>query len=101
MSINRDMRKYMLQENQPIEGKSGAERENWVDVNEIEAAIYKKNDMKVAASEKYIKSTHTGLTHYRLIAPGKHRIVKDGVIYQIEDCNPQGRLTNLLLKVVS
>lgn len=100
MSVNRDMKKYMLQENKPGRSSSGAGKANWVDVKEIDVAVYKKNDMKVVASEKYIESSHTGLTHCRDIAADKYRLVRGGVVYQITDCNSTGRLTNLLLKVV-
>ena len=100
MSINRDMRKYMLQENHPVRSPSGAEKDNWIDIEEINAAVYKKNDMKVVASEKYIESTHTGLTYYKDIKSDLFRLVRDNTIYEITACNTEARLTNLLLKVV-
>lgn len=100
MSINRDMRKYMLQENHPVRSPSGAEKDNWIDVREINAAVYKKNDMKVVASEKYIESTHTGLTYYKGVKADSFRMVHDNTIYAITACNTEARLTNLLLRVV-
>lgn len=101
MSINRDMKKCILQRNSPVRTASGAERESWKRVGEIRVAIYKKNEMKSVASEKYMKSTHTGLTYSRDIQAGRDRIVKDGVAYGIVDCNPDGRLTNLILEVIA
>ena len=62
--------------------------------------FYKKNDMKVAASATYLESTHIGLTRCKSIKAEGYRLVKDDVVYRIIDCNPQGRMTNLLLKVV-
>ena len=100
MSINRDMKKYMLQENHPIRSPSGAEKDNWIDVKEIDAAVYKKNDMKVVASEKYIESTHTGLSYCKDIQADTFRLVRNNAVYAITDCNTEGRLTNLLLKVM-
>lgn len=100
MSVNRDMKKYVLQKNTPTRSPSGADKDNWADAGEIDAAIYKKNDMKVVASEKYVESTHTGLTYCKDIKSDKSRLVRDGVIYVVTDCNTEGRLTNLLLKVV-
>ena len=100
MSINRNMKPYMLQENQPKRSSSGALVDNWVDIKEIDVSVHKKNDLKVVASEKYLESTHTGLTHFKDITADKFRLKKDGKIYQITDCNTEGRLTNLLLKVV-
>lgn len=101
MSINRDMKEYTLQHNEPVRTPSGAEKASWVDKGTIRAAVYKKNDMKVSASEKYIESTHTGLTRCKDIDSDGYRLVgNDGTIYEITDCNTEGRLTNLLLKVV-
>lgn len=100
MSINSDMKKYMLQKNVPTKTPSGAMKDAWEDVQEIDVAIYKKNDFKVVASEKYTESTHTGLTHFKAIM-SEHRLIKNGITYVITDCNTESRLTNLLLKVVS
>lgn len=100
MSVNRNMKKYMLQENKPIRTPSGAEKDNWTDVKEINVAVYKKNDMKAVASEKYIESTHNGLTYYKDIKSDSFRLASNNTVYVITDCNTEGRLTNLLLKVV-
>ena len=54
MSINRDMKEYTLQRNEPVRTSSGAEKASWVDKGTIRAAVYKKNDLKVSVSEKYI-----------------------------------------------
>ena len=100
MSINRDMKPYMLQRNEPVRSPSGAPKDNWINVRQIDAAVYKKNDMKVSASEVYLESTHSGVTRYKGIESGCYRLVRDGVIYQVTGFNPEGRLGNLLLKVV-
>ena len=100
MSINRYMKEYTLQHNEPVRTPSGAEKTSWVDKGTIRAAVYKKNDLKISASEKYIESTHTGLTYCKDIDSDGYRLVRDKVIYEITDCNTEGRLTNLLLKVV-
>lgn len=100
MSVNRDMKSYILQENKCARSLSGAVKDDWVDVTPIDVAVHKKNAMKTVASEKYIESTHTGLTYYKGIRTDRHRLVKDGTVYLIMDCNSEGRLANLLLKVV-
>ena len=82
MSINRDMKSYRLQKEETVRTPSGAE------------------NMKVAASATYLESTHIGLTRCKSIKAEGYRLVKDDVVYRIIDCNPQGRMTNLLLKVV-
>lgn len=100
MSINRDMKEYTLQHNESVRTLSGAKKAVWVDKGTIQVAVYKKNDLKVSASEKYIESTHTGLTHCKDIDSDVYRLLRDGIIYDITDCNTEGRMTNLLLKVV-
>lgn len=100
MSISRDMKRYMLQQKKVVKTISGAESVTWHDVSYIDAAVYKKNDFKTVISEKYIKATHTGLTKYRNICAGRYRLIGDGLIYDITDCNTEGRLTNLLLEVI-
>lgn len=100
MSINRDMKKYILQRCAPERTDSGAEKEKWEYVREIDVAVYKKNEFKTITSEKYAESTHTGLTSCKNIRANDNRLVKDGVIYLITDCNTEGRLTNLILKVI-
>ena len=49
MSINRDMKPYRLQKEETVRTPSGAEKQKWIDMGTVEAAVYKKNDMKVAA----------------------------------------------------
>lgn len=100
MSVNRNMKEYILQHNEPVRTHSGSEKANWIEKGRIQAAVYKKNDMKVSASEKYIESTHTGVTRCKDIDSDGYRLVRNGIIYVITDCNTEGRLTNLLLKVV-
>lgn len=101
MSINRDMKRYDLEQRVSIRTDSGAEDFEWRKVCTIKVSVYKKNDRNVITSERYLESTHTGLTRYRNIVADKYRIVRDGVCYLITDCNPEGRLTNLLLKAVN
>ena len=55
MSINRDMKPYRLQKEETVRTLSGAEKQKWIDMGTVEAAVYKKNDMKVAASATYLE----------------------------------------------
>ena len=100
MSVNRDMKTYGLEYEEITRTESGAEKSTWKFMGEVKVAIYKKNDMGVVASEKYVESTHAGLTYRKDIVAYKNRLVRNGVIYQVTDSNPQGRLTYLFLKVV-
>lgn len=100
MSVNRDMKEYMLQINNQGRSSSGALVDNWGNNRKISVAVYKKDDMRVFASEKYVESTHIGLTYFKNAVADKHRLTRNGVIYNIESSNPDGRLAVLLLKVV-
>ncbi|NFA43976.1 phage head-tail adapter protein [Clostridium botulinum] len=100
MSINSNMKPIMLQKKGKVKSPTGAPKEQWVDVKTINVAIFKTNDMLNTNSTKYNESSHTGLTFYKDIKEGINRLVKDNVIYNITSANSQGRLNNLLLKVV-
>jgi hypothetical protein len=101
MSINSNMQAVKLQEKKKVDTKSGAKKYDWVDKETIYVSIYKTNDMINTQSVRYNESTHTGLTFYKNIKEGINRLLdNNGVIYEIKGANPQGRLTNLLLKVV-
>lgn len=101
MGINSNMKAMTLQIKKKNEGKSGAVKEEWQDMCIIYVSIYKNSDMISIQSVKYNLSTHTGLTFYKNIKEGINRLVdNDGVTYDITSANGQGRLNNLLLKVV-
>ena len=100
MSVNRRMQPYLLLRNEPERTESGAEKEKWVVEGTVQAAVYKKNDMRVAASEKYVESTHTALVICKNISADGCRLFGDGITYEVLDSNPEGRLTNLILKAV-
>ena len=94
------MKKYKLEHRLPVRTPSGATRYEWKLVKEIQVAVYKTDDMRMIASEKYMLSTHSGLTYCKELKADEYRLIRNGTIYEITDCNTEGRLTNLLLKVV-
>lgn len=103
MSINTDMKKYILQEKVTVEAPSGAEKIEWKDKREIYLAIYKMkgNPFYNIDTIRYSQSTHSGITFFRDIKAYKNRI-KDkltGRIYEIEDVAIRRRVI-LTLKVV-
>lgn len=101
MSFQRDMKKYKLQKNIPERSPSGASKDVWTDVGDIYVAVYKKNDMRVLASERYVESSHTGLTYRREIKADVYRLIRGETVYLVTDSNSEGRMTNLLLRVVT
>ena len=90
----------MLQVKSIKEMPSGAEKEIWEDVEEIQVSIFESNDTLNTQSVRYNESTHTGLTFYKDIKEHKNRLVKDNVIYNITSSKTRGRMTTLLLNVV-
>lgn len=99
MALSRDMKRARLQKNVGIRSESGAKKTEWKEKADIIIAIYKKDEMRMYASETYKESTHCGLTYCRDIEEG-NRILQNGRIYIIKSANTESRLTNLLLKVV-
>lgn len=99
MSINRDMKECRLIKEVFTRTTSGVQRRDWKVSGTIQAAIYKKNESKMYGSEVYLQATHTGVTRSRNVKAGD-RLESDGVMYLIEDCNPDSRLMNLILKVI-
>ena len=41
MSINRDMKSYRLQKEETVRTPSGAEKQKWIDMGGVKAAVYK------------------------------------------------------------
>lgn len=106
MSINSDMKLYALEKNMPSKTDSGAKKPNWGFVEDIYVTIRKKSDLIITQSARYNEATHIGLTHYKELKEGKYRLVKKGttsaddVVYNIIDCNPEGKFSAIILKVV-
>lgn len=100
MSVNRDMKKYMLQKKSTDRSPSGGKKESRADVGEIDVAVYKNTEMVMYASERYKESTHTGLTYSKGIKAEISRLFREGSVYRIVSCNEDGRLTVFLLKEV-
>lgn len=100
MSINRDMKRILLQENKEIIKPSGARKKEWIDIEEpILIAIYETDNRVNTSNAIYNSSTHIGLTFNKSIT-FKNRL-KDGErIYNITGINPQGRLNQIFLKVI-
>ena len=94
------MKSYNIQRNKRVRGPSGGWKDNWVDAGTLSIAVYQKDDRAVYSGELYKESTHTGLTYGRNLSVRDYRLSRDGVTYQVISCNPQGRLTQLLLKVM-
>lgn len=100
MSINREMSVYRLQKKSVTSTESGSNKETWIAAGTIRAAIHRKDELRMTANERYREATHTGLTHRKDLTAFSYRIVDGSTIYSITSCNTEGRLTNLLLKVV-
>lgn len=101
MIINRNMEKYTLQEKKKVQSKSGQWKETWVDVKEIDVAIYPANYTILTSNNiKYAESTNTGLSTEKNIKEVVNRIVKGSEIYEITFSNGIGKFTQLYLKKV-
>lgn len=102
MSIYTDMVPATLQESAPVPKASGAPAHKWVDVTDIQIAIYKIDSFKSFQNAKYEESTHNGLTFFKDFDDNKeYRIVIGTTPMDITYFNTTGRITTLLLKQVS
>lgn len=101
MIINRNMDKYMLQIKTKAQDSYGQWKETWVDVKEIDVAIYPASyTILTSANIKYSESTNTGLSTYKDIKEVVNRIIKGNKIYEVTFSNSIGKFTQLYLKKV-
>lgn len=99
MSIYTDMITVQLFVNEPKPSKSGADKQNFVHVEDIEIAIYKNDSFKSIQNAKYEQSTHNALTFYKGFEEGKeYRLMIGSTPMEITYFNTTGRFTTLLLK---
>lgn len=94
------MKSFILQEEKEIKTPSLARKKVWVDLKEpCLIAIYETDSRVNTNNAIYNESTHIGLTFNKEIS-SKNRL-KDGYkIYNITGVNPQGRLSQIFLKVI-
>ena len=100
MSIVSNMKSMQLQTKEKVKTPSGAIKETWVDKKIILVSVFKNNDMINTQSIRYNESSHTGLTFNKEVKEGASRLVDNNIVYEVISANSQGRINNLLLKVV-
>lgn len=99
MSFYTDMKQCALMVNKPKTGLSGAQKDDYVFLDNVDATIYKNNAFKNVSTVKYQESTHNGLTYFKDFEDGKeYQLITGNVKYQVLDFNTTGRQTTLLLK---
>ncbi|MBO3312120.1 hypothetical protein [Clostridium perfringens] len=100
MSINSNMKSLILQEYRDIITPSMARKKEWVDLeNPILIAIYETDSRVNTNNARYNESSHIGLTFNKEIS-SKNRLKDGDKIYNIIGVNPQGRLSQVFLKVI-
>ncbi len=99
MIIKRNMKNIVLEEFKKVQSPSGAWKQEWVKVKDVEVGIYPLSGAYLTTSNvKFANSTNTGLTGEKAILEGKNRLNDSGVIYDIDFVNPIGKYTQLVLK---
>ena len=63
MSINRDMKKYVLEHKEIARTPSGASREEWRRVKEIMAAVYKKSGYVSNIAKEFVSYFLANFSH--------------------------------------
>lgn len=100
LSINSNMKSLILQENKEVIKPSGARKKEWIDIEEpILIAIYETDSRVNTNNARYNESSHIGLTFNKEIS-AKNRLRDGNIIYNIIGVNPQGRLSQIFLKVI-
>ncbi|MDK0900069.1 hypothetical protein [Clostridium perfringens] len=100
LSINSNMKSLILQEYRDIITPSMARKKEWVDLeNPILIAIYETDSRVNTNNVRYNESSHIGLTFSKDIS-AKNRLRDGNMIYNIIGVNPQGRLSQVFLKVI-
>lgn len=101
MSVFTDMKEFVLQKKADYSSETGAKKDDWIDVETINVAIYKIDAYKQISNADYEKSTHNGVTLYNKFSEKeKYRIINENNSYNITYFNEDGRLTVLLLESV-
>lgn len=101
MSVFTDMKEFALQKKAGNSSKTGAKKNEWIDVGIINVAIYKIDAYKQISNADYEKSTHNGITLYNEFSEKeKYRIINENNSYNITYFNEDGRHTVLLLESV-
>lgn len=94
------MKSLILQEYRDIITLSMARKKEWVDLeNPILIAIYETDSRVNTNNARYNESSHIGLTFNKEIS-SKNRLKDGDKIYNIIGVNPQGRLSQVFLKVI-
>lgn len=101
MSVFTDMKEFMLQKKVDASSGTGAKKDEWIDVETINVAIYKIDAYKQISNADYEKSTHNGITLYNKFSEKeKYRIINEADLYNIIFFNGDSRHTVLLLESV-
>lgn len=94
------MKSLILQEYRDIITPSMARKKEWGDLgNPILIAIYETDSRVNTNNARYNESSHIGLTFNKEIS-SKNRLKDGNTIYNIIGVNPQGRLSQVFLKVI-
>lgn len=94
------MKSLILQEYRDIITSSMARKKEWVDLeNPILISIYETDSRVNTNNARYNESSHIGLTFSKDIS-AKNRLRDGNMIYNIIGVNPQGRLSQVFLKVI-
>lgn len=97
----RDLKEYTLQKLVISKSsKSGANIQEWQDVDTILVAVYKRRTTVTVEKLRKVVITYNGLTKYKNLVGEFNRLVaKDGTIFDITDVTPN-LWTNLELSIV-
>lgn len=102
--ISRQMKAYIVHENRPVIDSIGYQKDNFVPVGEVMAAVNFVSYSQLQQEQRFKDCRYSGLTAYKGFRPEKeYKLVPKediGLEYCIKSINQLSRLTQILLQEV-
>lgn len=101
MSINSNMKSYVLKKDIPNYDALNTPIDNYVNVDVVTACVNYNTSTKIDNGIVYKITTPSGITDYKSFdLKERYRLEGNGHIFDIEGINQEGRKTLLMLKEV-
>lgn len=101
MSINSNMKNYILEEKIKKRSLSGATKETWGNEINIKVSFYPVDERMINNLVELKECTYTGLTTYKNFKNSTYRLSDNKEVYSIIKAKGSGKYTQLFLKELS
>lgn len=97
--MNHKFRKAIIKKPVETETASGARETVWTEDGDAYIAIYRRDELNRREPFRNKEMTHIGLS-YDTINKRGYRVESEGVVYDVLECNPDGRYKVYILRAV-